>query len=1411
MPELEITIPREFLDSMKPFMESMKKFTELTKDLDTSIQKSLSSQNKIQAQQAQIHGHFRKLNQIFSNLSSSLARNFQRIMSTMGPISQIFMKTLQISESVLTGMLKVAGTVITATGYVMGAGVVALRWIWDKMVTLGDTMLQDYLVASGMGTTIGGLRAFRTAFLGLPQDPGMYGAFVESRGNMQSRQFLALKILGIRNTKDTADIMVAATLAAAQFMKTQRKGTELAMAEAASLTALFSPQYLQALYELDEKELREMAERYEANKDKLKISDIARNAWIDFILRIRGMWVKLEIVIADKLADPKSPFVKALTHLSEALVNFVKRIMNIRLTDKILNRMETALNQFGDWLYGDGPKKLFDHTKKLIKDFIRAVTTIMNELTRLKNIFGISSAEAAELKPSLFAGAGTGAVPGVTFRRGIRTHPGDVVPRYGPKGPSAPATTATPATTRPAPREHHVRRLGPRPAGEAPSAPRRLSNLPGQQGVLYDPISGTKLGGGVGGTSASMGAGRHQGDDIMAPIGSPVYAPQDGVVDRIGTDNFGKPAVTIRHADGTYTRYLHMGSIDFKVGDKVQGGQQIGTSGEANGTPHLHFERWNGPPGRPGSTLISPRQEFGWDKNRLPQGGQPSPRSTPQSAPAAAPPAATKPPAPSTTTQPPAHEPSPPSVAHAPAAPAPAQPTPPAPVTTDRLERRGRPAIGAEPTFPNVYSYPRQPPTSIGVPPSTSATPRPAPAPPPAPSVAPSTPAAPRPAPAPPAAPSVPPSTSISPRPTPGTMPSIPGPGGYPTPGGNSLAADRAGYMKELEQNPELKEKVLRLGQNEQGSNPQGTQAVFESMMNRASVRNTTLEQQARWTTERGYYEVGRAGTNAPISAENRAVLEQSLSNAGAGGNVSNYAYGNASGQTAKNKISGAGGLTAEYRSDFNGETFFGPNSDEKGYLKNYNTWKDSVSKGGDPSGMAAALAGGGMRVSPHVKMPAVRPGEPTVPAMPAAPTQLEKRGAANTMQPEGSGSKGTMLFLHGMQSRYGDKTPADIEADAGRIAKAKGYNLEVINVSGDNPAAQEKAARDRIGQGGVTGVIGFSAGGYTADRLRKDYPNMDYTITGAPNASGNIDYKGVRHMDLPGAVATNSESQATQQARGGSADDNNGFKYFDRNPVTGRQTAGAAGIRPEFPVGSDVNWKMMDAEHLSRLNAAYRDMPDSAKQDFKMISGYRPATRDEARNLGMAEHSSQEDIWERSAHGTKFAAAPPGSSQHQKGNASDFERGQGLDWMRSNAGNYGVEHLRGTYDYPHIQYSYGDKRDFLSKEPRVSPTESLGKYSDTKIKKVDDPRQPSSMLDPDHVKKFDPAKKAEPTFADMHTKSKNEFLRRETKKDTGSEPTFAKKEPSENKQRDNPADKVTVHNHSDHDTSWQSVAPGAM
>lgn len=88
----------------------------------------------------------------------------------------------------------------------------------------------------------------------------------------------------------------------------------------------------------------------------------------------------------------------------------------------------------------------------------------------------------------------------------------------------------------------------------------------------------------------------HEGIDIPAGRGVPIYAACNG---RVTTskfmDNFGN-TVWIEHRDNLYTRYCHASQLVVKEGEIVKKGQLIayvGSTGNSTGN-HLHFEvRYN--------------------------------------------------------------------------------------------------------------------------------------------------------------------------------------------------------------------------------------------------------------------------------------------------------------------------------------------------------------------------------------------------------------------------------------------------------------------------------------------------------------------------------------------------------------------------------------------------------------------------------------------------------------------------------------------------------------------------------------------------------------------------------------------------------------------------------------------------
>jgi murein DD-endopeptidase MepM/ murein hydrolase activator NlpD len=120
--------------------------------------------------------------------------------------------------------------------------------------------------------------------------------------------------------------------------------------------------------------------------------------------------------------------------------------------------------------------------------------------------------------------------------------------------------------------------------GSAPAA--QSSN-----GRLIRPVNGNP-GDGYGGSR------NHPGVDILAPVGTPVWAALGGkVVQAVSGGGYNGGygnLVVIDHPNGLQTRYAHLSTVRVSVGQAVSQGQVIGNVGMTGNTsgPHLHFETY---------------------------------------------------------------------------------------------------------------------------------------------------------------------------------------------------------------------------------------------------------------------------------------------------------------------------------------------------------------------------------------------------------------------------------------------------------------------------------------------------------------------------------------------------------------------------------------------------------------------------------------------------------------------------------------------------------------------------------------------------------------------------------------------------------------------------------------------------
>ena len=117
-----------------------------------------------------------------------------------------------------------------------------------------------------------------------------------------------------------------------------------------------------------------------------------------------------------------------------------------------------------------------------------------------------------------------------------------------------------------------------------------------QKALMKTPINGARL-------SSSFGIRKHpidgfnkmhKGTDFAAPMGTPIMASGNGIIQKVGWCGGGGNCIKIKHNSTYQTVYAHMSKFarGMKKGVRVKQGQTIGyvgSTGKSTG-PHLHYE-----------------------------------------------------------------------------------------------------------------------------------------------------------------------------------------------------------------------------------------------------------------------------------------------------------------------------------------------------------------------------------------------------------------------------------------------------------------------------------------------------------------------------------------------------------------------------------------------------------------------------------------------------------------------------------------------------------------------------------------------------------------------------------------------------------------------------------------------------
>ena len=128
------------------------------------------------------------------------------------------------------------------------------------------------------------------------------------------------------------------------------------------------------------------------------------------------------------------------------------------------------------------------------------------------------------------------------------------------------------------------------------SKPPTLTPKLGERGYVFPVYGSVAFGDTFGADRPDVSGGWHHGDDIFAPLGTPLVAVAHGVVFSVGWEKVGGRRLWLRDDVGNEFYYAHLSAYSPLAvnGAIVNAGDVlgfVGDTGDAEGTPyHLHFE-----------------------------------------------------------------------------------------------------------------------------------------------------------------------------------------------------------------------------------------------------------------------------------------------------------------------------------------------------------------------------------------------------------------------------------------------------------------------------------------------------------------------------------------------------------------------------------------------------------------------------------------------------------------------------------------------------------------------------------------------------------------------------------------------------------------------------------------------------
>ena len=168
----------------------------------------------------------------------------------------------------------------------------------------------------------------------------------------------------------------------------------------------------------------------------------------------------------------------------------------------------------------------------------------------------------------------------------------DGSPRAAPRPPATPTPTTLRRPSPTAPREpgRSIPGAPPEFVRPAPEVAARLS----EGGYVFPVFGPAAFGNTFGAFRPDVSGKWHHGEDLVAPVGTPLLAVADGSLFSVGWNDLGGWRLWLRDDAGNEFYYAHLSAYSPLAvsGKRVKAGDVIGFVGDSgvSGVPHLHFE-----------------------------------------------------------------------------------------------------------------------------------------------------------------------------------------------------------------------------------------------------------------------------------------------------------------------------------------------------------------------------------------------------------------------------------------------------------------------------------------------------------------------------------------------------------------------------------------------------------------------------------------------------------------------------------------------------------------------------------------------------------------------------------------------------------------------------------------------------